>query len=104
MKLPTRDFHELCLRLVESLKESRRFSEAAEILESYMGNSEEAIATLIEGRLWSDANRLIWSHQRPDLRGELIQISRKLPNVCKQDQCWTEKNTFKRVLIQVSSQ
>ena len=70
IQLPSSEFHQLCTRLVESLKESQRFNEAAVILEWYMSDSEEAIATLIEGRNWAEASRLISSYQRPDLRGK----------------------------------
>lgn len=97
-KLPNVEFHKLCSRLVESLKECKRYGEAAQILESHMKDSEEAIATMIEGRLWADAARLIWSYQRPDLRGmgatTCVNFSKSFAHVSGSFASLSSRNAF----------
>ena len=51
----------------DSLKGSRRYSEAARVLIDYAEDVEEAIVTLLEGSGWEEALRLIYFHQRTDL-------------------------------------
>ena len=53
--------------MVQDLKDSRRLLEAALVLETYQDNAEEAIATLVEGHAWMDADRLIAKNNRADL-------------------------------------
>jgi len=62
--------HELCQDLVSRLKGRCQFVEAAEILSDHLGDVEESIAVLVQGRLWSEA---IWSsfhYKRPDMIGK----------------------------------
>jgi hypothetical protein len=62
--------HELCQDLVSRLKGRCQFVEAAEILSNHLGDMEESIAVLVQGRLWSEA---IWSsihYRRPDMIGK----------------------------------
>jgi hypothetical protein len=62
--------HELCQDLVSRLKGRCQFVEAAEILSDHLGDAEESIAVLVQGRLWSEA---IWSsfhYKRPDMIGK----------------------------------
>lgn len=52
------------------LKGRCQFVEAAEILSDHLGDVEESIAVLVQGRLWSEA---IWSsfhYKRPDMIGK----------------------------------
>ncbi len=58
----------LCRDLTEALAEENRHAESAVIQSDYLDNSEEAIATLIAGRCWSDAERMIRRANRADLR------------------------------------
>jgi hypothetical protein len=57
---------------VSRLKGRCQFVEAAEILSDHLGDVEESIAVLVQGRLWSEA---IWSsfhYKRPDMIGKCI--------------------------------
>ena len=69
LNLEKSDLHSLCTRLAEALKEDRRYGDAARILSHYLDDGEEAVATLVEGRLWGEALRLIGAIGRPDLMG-----------------------------------
>ena len=53
--------------LLDSLKNSRRYTEAARVLLDYAEDAEEAIVTLLEGSSWEEALRLIHFHRRTDL-------------------------------------
>ena len=53
--------------LLDSLKGSRRYAEAARVLLDYAEDPEEAIVTLLEGGSWEEALRLIHFHRRTDL-------------------------------------
>ena len=57
----------LCLRLVEKLKDSHRHAEAANILLEYLNNPEEALVVLLQGQVWNKAIWLIYKHNRMDL-------------------------------------
>ena len=50
-----------------SLKDGRKYSEAARVLLDYAEDVEEAIVTLLEGSVWEEALRLVYFHQRVDL-------------------------------------
>ena len=56
--------------MVSALKEARRFAEAAVVLRDYLDDPEEAIAALVEGSRWDEADRLIVREERADLYGE----------------------------------
>jgi hypothetical protein len=62
----------LCRRLVSSLVDSKRHIEASHILVEYLDDVEEAIAVLVGGQCWSEAQRLIAKHSRHDLLGKSI--------------------------------
>lgn len=49
------------------LKEQRRYSEAALILEQYATDYEEAITSLLEGGAWDESLRLIYKYKRTDI-------------------------------------
>ncbi|XP_069778820.1 elongator complex protein 1 isoform X2 [Narcine bancroftii] len=49
------------------LKEQRRYSEAALILEQYAKDYEEAITSLLEGGDWEESLRLIYKYNRTDI-------------------------------------
>ncbi|KAG0196709.1 hypothetical protein BGX28_009840, partial [Mortierella sp. GBA30] len=51
----------------ESLKIDKRYNEAGLILAEYAKDAEEAVAALLEGRLWSEATRTAYVHNRVDL-------------------------------------
>ena len=53
--------------LLDSLKSSRRYTEAAHVLLDYAEDAEETIVTLLEGSSWEEALRLIHFHRRTDL-------------------------------------
>jgi hypothetical protein len=75
--------HELCQELVLSLKDRCQFSEAAKILSDHLGDVEESIAVLVQGRLWNEA---IWSsyhHKRADMIGKYIMGNLGLIQVTK---------------------
>ncbi|KAF9164239.1 hypothetical protein DFQ26_001667 [Actinomortierella ambigua] len=57
----------LASTMADSLRGERRFSEAAVLLADYARDTEEAMAALLEGRLWSEATRLAHVSQRLDL-------------------------------------
>jgi hypothetical protein len=64
--------HELYQELVSSLKSKCQFSEAAEVLSRHVGDVEESIAVLVQGRLWNEA---VWSsfhYKRADMIGEYM--------------------------------
>ena len=48
------------------------FEEAAVVLRDYLDDAEEAIASLVEGSRWAEADRLIMRENRVDLRGEQV--------------------------------
>ena len=48
----------------EALKDVDRTEEAAALLEQYADDVEEAVSTLIEGRRWDEALRLMHKHGR----------------------------------------
>ncbi len=66
IKVPN-EFSALCRRVVDKLKESCRYKEAAQVLADYLSDPEEAIVALIEGSLWSESDHLIHLHNRLDL-------------------------------------
>ena len=66
IKIPN-EYSHLCRRLVDKLKEMRRFKESAQVLVEHLQDPEEAVLSLIEGQLWHDALHLIYIQQRPDL-------------------------------------
>ncbi|XP_072114226.1 elongator complex protein 1 isoform X2 [Mobula birostris] len=49
------------------LKEQRRYSEAALILEQYAQDYEEAITSFLEGCAWEESLRLIYKYNRTDI-------------------------------------
>lgn len=51
----------------ESLKSSRRFSEAGRVFVDYAEDVEEAVVALLEGSLWTESLRLLHLRQRCDL-------------------------------------
>ena len=53
--------------ILDSLKSSRRYTEAARVLLDYAEDAEEAIVILLEGGSWEEALRLIHFHRRIDL-------------------------------------
>ena len=53
------------------MKEARMFAEAAAVLRDYLDDPEEAIASLVEGSRWDEADRLIVKEDRADLYGEI---------------------------------
>ncbi|PNF34889.1 hypothetical protein B7P43_G01410 [Cryptotermes secundus] len=59
--------HELCQELASSLKDRRQFSEASKILCDYLGDVEESIAVLAQGRLWNEAVWSSYHHKRADM-------------------------------------
>jgi hypothetical protein len=64
--------HELCQELVSRLKSKCQFGEAAEVLSQHLGDVEESIAVLVQGRLWNEA---VWSsfhYKRADMIGEYM--------------------------------
>jgi hypothetical protein len=64
--------HELCQDLVSRLKGRCQFVEAAEILSEHLGDVEESIAVLVQGRLWSKAIWYSFHYKRPDMIGKYI--------------------------------
>ncbi len=64
------EFIALCKRLVDKLREEKRPRDAAQILTEYMADPEEAVVVLLEGRVWSEAVRIINKHNRNDLIGK----------------------------------
>ena len=58
--------------MVSALKEAKMFEEAAVVLRDYLDDAEEAIASLVEGSRWAEADRLIMRENRVDLRGEQV--------------------------------
>ena len=52
------------------MKEAGMFAEAAMVLRDYLDDPEEAIASLVEGSRWDEADRLIAREDRADLYGE----------------------------------
>ena len=64
----------LCSRVVSALKEARMFAEAAAVLRDYLDDPEEAIASLVEGSRWDEADRLIVKEDRDDLYGEIQRL------------------------------
>ncbi|XP_015608261.1 putative elongator complex protein 1 [Cephus cinctus] len=67
LKLNITDLHILYEDLVSKLKDDRRYVEAAEILINHLQNIEDTVATLCEGKKWSNAMRIAYSNQRKDL-------------------------------------
>jgi elongator complex protein 1 len=65
--LSPNEMSSLCRRLVESLTDGKRHLEASHLLLEYLDDVEEAVATLVSGNLWSEAQRLIVKHSRKDL-------------------------------------
>ena len=57
--------------MVSALKEAKLFAEAAVVLRDYLDDPEEAIASLVEGSRWAEADRLIVREKRADLYGEI---------------------------------
>ncbi|KAF9975119.1 hypothetical protein BGZ73_001334 [Actinomortierella ambigua] len=57
----------LASTMADNLRSDRRFAEAAVLLADYALDTEEAMAALLEGRLWSEASRLAYVSQRLDL-------------------------------------
>ncbi|KAG0223795.1 hypothetical protein BGW42_005533 [Actinomortierella wolfii] len=57
----------LASTMADSLRNDRRFAEAAVVLSEYGRDTEEAISSLLEGRLWNEAYRLAHVSQRLDL-------------------------------------
>lgn len=53
--------------LADSLKGSRRFSEAARVFLDYAEDVEEAVVALLDGSLWEESTRLLHLHGRCDL-------------------------------------
>ncbi|XP_059830752.1 elongator complex protein 1 isoform X1 [Hypanus sabinus] len=53
--------------LAGRLKEHRRYSEAALILEQYAQDCEEAITSFLEGCAWEESLRLIYKYNRSDI-------------------------------------
>jgi hypothetical protein len=49
----------LCYDLVESLKQSSRHLEAAQILTEYCQNPDDAITTVMQGNHWDEALRIV---------------------------------------------
>lgn len=74
---PQNEFVALCRRIAEKLREEKRFSEAAQVLNEYLNDPEEAVVTLLEGRNWDEATRIIHEHQRPDLFDTHFNVSLK---------------------------
>lgn len=64
--------HELCQELASSLKDRRQFSEASKILNDHLGDVEESIAVLVQGRLWNEAVWSSYHHKRADMIGKYI--------------------------------
>ncbi len=60
---------ELCKRLAGDLKTKGRLAEAATVLRERLGDPEEALAALVEGQLWAEADRIIAEERRGDLYG-----------------------------------
>jgi len=63
----------LCRRLVSSLVDAKRHGEASNLLVEYLDDVEEAVAVLVGGQCWSDAQRLIAKNSRHDLLGEIFE-------------------------------
>ncbi|KAG8235345.1 hypothetical protein J437_LFUL015854, partial [Ladona fulva] len=57
----------LCRELSSELKERRKFSDAAFILNEYLKDYEECVAALTDGCLWEEAIRVSHQHDRLDL-------------------------------------
>ncbi|KAI9287321.1 IKI3 family-domain-containing protein [Umbelopsis sp. AD052] len=53
--------------LIESLKEKRRFQEAAQIALDYSKDVEDAVDSLIKGNLWNESIRISRTYNRTDL-------------------------------------
>ncbi|KAM3612355.1 uncharacterized protein V6R79_007268 [Siganus canaliculatus] len=67
LPLPPDQLALLARDLSEKLKEQRRYSEAALLLDQYAKDCEEAILALITGAVWEEALRLIYMHNRQDI-------------------------------------
>lgn len=70
--LSTNETSSLCRRLVASLVDGKRHVEASNLLVEYLDDVEEAVAVLVNGQCWSDAQRLIVKYSRHDLLGESL--------------------------------
>ncbi|KAJ9594733.1 hypothetical protein L9F63_013943, partial [Diploptera punctata] len=46
--------HELCQDIVSRLKSRHRYMEAAEVLNVHMGDIEESISVMVQGKLWNE--------------------------------------------------
>lgn len=57
---------------MSSLKDKCQFSEAAEILSDHLGDVEESIAVLVQGRLWNEAVWSSYHHKRADIIGRYM--------------------------------
>jgi hypothetical protein len=57
---------------VSSLKDRCQFSDAAKILNDHLGDVEECIAVLVQGRLWNEAVWSSYHHKRADMIGKYI--------------------------------
>lgn len=58
---------QLAKNMADYLKSNRRYTEAAYLYETYVKDSEESIATLVEGHQWNSALNQISRHKRADL-------------------------------------
>ncbi|XP_034948939.1 putative elongator complex protein 1 [Chelonus insularis] len=67
MNLNPNELNKFYEDLVTQLKEDRRYRDAAELCLAYLGNSEEAVSLLCEGREWRDALRVTHTSKRLDL-------------------------------------
>eukprot|EP00118_Oscarella_pearsei_P010640 m.66422 g.66422 ORF g.66422 m.66422 type:complete len:1299 (+) comp35387_c1_seq2:23-3919(+) len=73
LQYPQTDLVELARNLSEHLKNHRRFAEAAEVLDQYVQDHEEACLVLVEGALWDEAMRLVYKYGRIDLLETILQ-------------------------------
>lgn len=75
--------HELCQELVSSLKVKCQFSEASKILSDPLGDVQESIALLVQGKLWNEAVWSSYHHKRADMIGKYILGNLGLKQVTK---------------------
>ena len=71
LNLSPNEMTSLYRRLVSRLVDEKRHTEASNLLVEYLDDVEEAVAVLVGGLCWSEAQRLISKHSRHDLSGKI---------------------------------
>lgn len=67
LKYTDEELHALAYDIIDYLKDKRRFQEAASVAQDYAKDVEEVVDCLLKGSLWKEAERISYTHDRPDL-------------------------------------